>query len=274
MADTIQHDGVEHAGYLSYVSLLAICPFLILFTWLAGMIGTMDIGQQLINLLLDNLPRDVAKALAPRFGELAQGPPQGLLPVALISAVWTSSSAVEGMRTVLNRAYRVTTPPSYWFRRSLSIVQFLLFMALLTGGMMILIFAPIVIEFLQNKLHTDLGITAFVRFTGFGLIAFILFAVVCFLYYLLPNIRQRMRHVIPGALAATALWVLAASLFSFYLSRFDQINIVYGSLEGIIVTLIFFYTMSLIFIYGAEFNFRLDEAFGYKLEEKIHAGES
>jgi len=255
--DTSNHDGVEHAGYLAYLTLLALCPFLVLLTSIAGVIGNMQIGQGFIEILLKNLPAEVTRALAPRINELSAGPPEGLLPIALIAALWTSSSAVEGLRTTLNRAYRVTTPPSYFFRRLLSIAQFLLFMALLICGMLALVFAPIVIDYLQNKLGINLHLSSSFGLYSILVITVVLFGAISLLYYLLPNIKQKWLEVTPGAILVAVLWVISGFAFSAYLANFNQVNLVYGSLEGIIVTLIFFYIMNLIFIFGAELNYHL-----------------
>jgi membrane protein len=49
-------------------------------------------------------------------------------------------------------------------------------------------------------------------------------------------------------------WIGLASLFSVYLRSVGQYNVVYGSLGGIIVSLVFFFFSGAIFILGAEIN--------------------
>jgi membrane protein len=46
----------------------------------------------------------------------------------------------------------------------------------------------------------------------------------------------------------------ATSLYSLYLERFAQYTAIYGSLVGIISTLIFFYLLGAIFVLGTELN--------------------
>jgi len=53
------------------------------------------------------------------------------------------------------------------------------------------------------------------------------------------------------------LWAACQKLFVLYLSNFQQISFVYGSLAGIMIYLLFFYLVNLIFIFGAEFNYHL-----------------
>ena len=38
-ANTINHDGIEHAGYLAFLGLLALFPFLVFFFSLIGFMG-------------------------------------------------------------------------------------------------------------------------------------------------------------------------------------------------------------------------------------------
>jgi uncharacterized BrkB/YihY/UPF0761 family membrane protein len=73
-------------------------------------------------------------------------------------------------------------------------------------------------------------------------------------YYFLPNLKQRLAGVVPGAGLVTFLWVAAARLLSLYFSRFSRVNLIYGSLGRVIAALLFFYVINVLFIYGAEFN--------------------
>ncbi len=95
---------------------------------------------------------------------------------------------------------------------------------------------------------------------GFG--AGLILGAVSGLYYLLPAARLRLRWVLPGAVLVTLLWLLTATLFSYYVAHFGSYTVTYGSLAGIILTLIFFYALAVIFIFGAEFNAALARAEG------------
>ncbi len=274
--DTVDHDGIEHAGYLAFISLLSLFPFMVFLFAIAGFIGQTDIGLKLISIILDSnaIPHDILKALEPRFQEIESGPPQGLLTFAIVGAIWTASSAVEGLRTILNRAYRVHTPPAYIWRRLLSIGQFLVIVAIIIIVLLLLIvlpelwvnFKPFIrldrINF-ENDFFINIG-----PYARYCITAIILFLVVCITYFILPNIKQSWKAVTPGALCVVVLWFVAGTLFSEYLRNFDQVNIIYGSLGGLIAALLFFYITAMIFVYGAELNYHLEIAMGMKMEEK------
>ena len=70
----------------------------------------------------------------------------------------------------------------------------------------------------------------------------------------LPNTKQAFARVLPGVCVTTALWLIGASLFSWYVGNLANYALFYGSLGGVAITLVFFYLTAIIFIFGAEFN--------------------
>jgi membrane protein len=224
----------------------------------------------LIAVLLQNLPSDAVATLRPRIEEIISGPPQNLLTFSILGAIWTSSSAVEAVRGVLNRAYQVRKPPNYYLRRLLSIAQIFILTFILLAVMLVFVLAPIAIQNIQ--LYTGLTIPAalstfFTSYFKYIAIA-VLFAVIAILYYVLPNIKQSFIAVAPGAALVVLLWVGAVYAVGYYINDIGNVSIIYGSLSGFIATLIFFYVMNVIFIYGAEFNHQLMVMLGKRIVEK------
>jgi membrane protein len=268
--NTVMHDGIELSGYLAFLSLLSLFPFLVFIVAIAGMFGQDESGARFITSLLLNLPEHITYALQPRIEEIISGPPQGLLTVSIIGAVWTASSAVEGLRTVLNRAYHVHTPPAYIFRRLLSIVQMMLFAFILVVVMLAHVFIPLVLQYISNIIGMDVANsyqTAWDK-TSRYLIPLILFIVTSFLYYLLPNIKQRFISVAPGAFVVSFGLMGTTYLLTLYLSKFNQVNLIYGSLGGVIAALLFAYISNLMFIFGAELNYQIVKVMGMRVVEK------
>jgi membrane protein len=266
--NTIVHDGIEHAGYLAFLGLLALFPFLVFIVALTGFIGEGQAGSELVRLILAQAPPDMVKALAPRIAEIISGPPQGLLTLSILGALWTSSSEVEGYRTVLNRAYNVASPPSYVLRRLLSILQTLVVSFILVVLMIMLIVVPIESEKMLALFGRDFHLDATLGNQIAHVSVAAIFVVVSAAYYFLPNIKQNLHTVAPGAAVVTLLWLGAARLLSLYLSQFNQVNLIYGSLGGVIAALLFFYISNVIFIYGAELNYLITQALGEKMERK------
>jgi membrane protein len=264
--NTVEHDGVEQAGNLAFLGLLALFPFLVFIASLAGFLAERQAGSQFIKLFLAQMPPEVASALAPRLIEIMSGPPHALLTVSILGAIWTSSSAVHGYRYVLNRAYRVATPHPYIWGRLLSIAQTLVLSFVVVIAMTVLVVLPLAWEKIEPAFgKLGLGIRH-EHIVGLSFLAIL--AGVSSAYYFLPNLKQNARSVAPGAVLVTFLLIESAHLLSLYLARSRQTSLIYGSLGGFIATLIFFYVGNIIFIYGAELNYLLKIAQGEKIEQR------
>lgn len=258
IVDLIRHDGVEHAGYLAFLSILSLFPSLIFLITIFGLFGASQAGISIIDNVLSSTPTEIGDALAPRIHEITSGPKQSFLTIAIIGVIWTASSSVEGCRTILNRAYRVEFPPPYLWRRLFSIFEFFVIIFAIVSGITIFIVVPTLLK------KFDLGIHA-ADFDIFYLrqiaIFFLLTCATSLLYYALPNAKQQITQTVPGSIFVVILWFSIGRLFELYLKNFHQVNFVYGSLAGIIASLMFFYLMSLIFIFGAEFNYHFHRTY-------------
>ena len=65
------------------------------------------------------------------------------------------------------------------------------------------------------------------------------------------------RRLVPGALAATGLWILASIGFTLYVANFGSYDATYGALGGIIVLLIWIWIGGLAVLLGAVLNVEL-----------------
>lgn len=251
----VYHDGVEHSGYMSFMVLLSIFPFLVFFIAITSFFGASELGQNFINLITENTPENTIDIIKNRIKELNAAPPQQLMTLAILGSIWTASSFVECLRTILNRVYEIKSPPPYLHRRVLSIIQFFIISILITFLMLLLIIIPIIIERLPIIAQMIKGYESVLYFTKYILIVFSLFCGASSLYYIIPNTKIKFKHVVPGALITVALWMLSGYFLSKYIIYYTQLNMIYGSLGSIIITLLFFYIINMIFIYGAEFNY-------------------
>jgi membrane protein len=267
--DTIRQDGVEHAGYLAFLTILSLFPFLIFLFSIVTYFGGTETYGHFIYIALENLPSGISESLLPRIEEIINGPPQGLLTVAIVGIIWTASSAVEGLRTILNRAYRVPNPPDYVWGRFLSIMQFVVITLVISLAVTLLVLAPAVLRKLEIHFAFSLSIDYDWFYIRQLLVIFILFISTTSIYYHITDVRQKFRDTIPGAILAILLWVIVVRLLSIYIENFNQFSLVYGSLAGIIGALMFFYLVNLVFIVGAEFNYHFKRVYNKSSHRRV-----
>jgi membrane protein len=256
----LDHDGPALAGSIAFSVLLALFPFVLFLVALSGILGQDEQIQDFMAYVFEFLPVEVGRTLFPIVSRIVLSPPQqGILTFSMIGTLWVSSSGVESLRTGLDRAYGVTDRRPFWWRR----IQGLGFVVGGAGGilivMLLIVVGPLVwqavnalvsvpeeFELLYNSLRYLAG------GIGLGL-------VIWCLYRLLPNVKQRWLHALPGTLFATAVWLVGATVYSMYLQNVADYTVTYGSLGGIIGAMIFFFFTAMIFLYGAELNAALME---------------
>ena len=78
------------------------------------------------------------------------------------------------------------------------------------------------------------------------------------MHRVLPGRRLTGFRLWPGVLVTTVLWVVMAVGFSIYLTFTPTYTVIYGTLAGVIITLMFFYFTGATIIYGAEVNAALN----------------
>jgi membrane protein len=267
LIDTIRHDGIEHAGYLAFLSILSFFPSLIFLIAVIGFFGESKIGTDFLYKIISGLPNEMSRGLTPRIKEIISGPSDGYLTIAIIGVIWTASSSVEGCRTILNRAYRIAFPPPYILRRLVSIFEFFIIIFVIISGILIFVIVPVILKYFEKQFSIKLEIDYDFFYLRQLAIFVILTTSTSVLYYALPNAKQKFTQTIPGSILAVILWIILVNFFSLYLENFDQMNFVYGSIAGVIISLMFFYLISLVFIFGAEFNYNFHRVYQFFLKK-------
>jgi len=79
-------------------------------------------------------------------------------------------------------------------------------------------------------------------------------AVISLVYHHGVPRTQPWHRVLPGAVVATLLWVFVTVLFGWYLRRYANYDVIYGSVGTAIALLIWLYLVSMVVLIGAEFN--------------------
>ncbi|KAF8818111.1 YihY/virulence factor BrkB family protein [Rickettsia endosymbiont of Cardiosporidium cionae] len=250
----VEHDAIEHAGYMAFMIFLSIFPFTIFILTITNFIGANELRAQFTEILISSMPESSAD-LSNAINGLISSPPRSLLTLAILGNIWTSSSFVECLRTILNRVYNITSLPNYFFRRLLSIVQFFLISLFIIATILVVVLIPIIvkkipdIQILIGHYHDLLVYTRYIFLFLF------LFLSICGSYYIIPNTKLNFLEVVPGAVLTLFLWFFSARLLSRYIIYYNKLSLIYGSLASIIITLIFFQVVNFFYILGAEFNY-------------------
>jgi membrane protein len=250
----ISDGGTTYAGHIAFTTLFSLFPFLIFLTTLAAEIGQMEAARHFIEVSLAAFPAEVSDAIRPAIDQVIANRRTGLMTVSILASLWASSSGLEALREALNTAYGVEELRSVWFCRLQSLLFTIVASISIIIVMLVVVIGPVVWSLIQPLLKTPWQWGWMYEALRYLVAISILYLVVALLYRWLPSRHLPRREILPGAAVTIVLWLVLASLFSFYLQNLARFSVTYGSLGGIVLTLMFFYLSALIFIFGAEIN--------------------
>lgn len=246
--------GLPLASAMTFSGILALFPFLIFATALAGFLGGEEMADQAVQSMFDRLPHEVADAFAPEVRRVLGGRRGDFLTFGILLTFAFSSSGVESLRTALNNAYRQTEQRPFWLRW----LQSSMFVILSAAAMLVVGAAIVLTPFVQRAaLELMPALAAHMRVfveLRLALSACVLVALMFAMHFWLPAGKRRFADVWPGILHTVLLWLLAGFVYSYYLGRTTYYASTYAGLANIMIALVFFYVMAVIFVFGAELN--------------------
>jgi membrane protein len=247
-------DGWALASHVALSTLLAIFPFLIFATTLAGFLGADRFAETAVHLVFDTWPERIAAPIAREVQNVLTVQRGGLLTISVLAAAFFASNGVEALRVSLNRAYRVEETRSIFTIR----LQSFAFVVVATFSFMaisfLLILAPLAFRIAQQWMPGIEALSVSIGFWRFTIALIVLVAGLFVAHKWLPAGRRSFASLIPGITLTIAAWVLGATVFATYLESFATYVTTYAGLASIMIALVFLYIVAAIFIIGAEFN--------------------
>jgi membrane protein len=258
--DTFEDGCPGLSAQLAFYFLLAVFPALLFVVSLIAYLPIEPALTTTLERLRTVLPEDVLTIIELQIEQVLAGRRGGLLTLGIAGAIWSSSAAMTAIITALDRAYDIEEWRPWWHRRLLAValtvalsVFVLVAFALVVGGTDLAAWAA------SQMGAGDL----FERVWGViqWPVAFALVVLaVDLVYYYAPNADAEWVWVTPGALLATALWLLTSAGFRFYVRNFSDYTAVYGAIGSVIVLLLWLYLSGFALLIGAELNAEIDKA--------------
>jgi membrane protein len=249
-------DGWAIASHIALSTLMALFPFLIVLTSLAGFFGSKELADQAAELLLQVWPQQVADALSGEIHDVLTTTRGDILTIGAVLAVYFASNGVEALRVALNRAYAVTESRRwYWLR--LESIGYTLVAAFTSLAMaFLIILGPLILE--AARRHIPFFVESnesLLTFARYGITVTALIVALFILHAWLPAGRRSFLQILPGIIFTMVASLISGVVFGQYLARFANNYVtMYAGLASVIIALVFLYFIAAIFVYGGELN--------------------
>jgi membrane protein len=249
-------DGWAIASHIALSTLMALFPFLIVLTSLAGVLGSEDLADQAAGLLLETWPAQVAGALSGEIHNVLTTTHTGVLTIGAVLSLYFASNGVEALRVALNRAYGVVEPRRwYWLRlESIGYTLIAAFTALAMAFLIVL--GPLLIESVRRYIPLIVNSNEqLLNVARYGITTTALIGALFILHAWLPAGRRSFLQILPGIIFTFVASLVSGIVFGQYLARFANNYVtMYAGLASVIIALVFLYFIAAIFVYGGELN--------------------
>jgi membrane protein len=259
-ADAFRHfladDGWAIASHIALSTLMALFPFLIVVTALAGFFfGSKQLADEAARILLEAWPQEVAAPIALDITGVLTATRGDVLTLGLVFAVYFASSGVESLRIGLNRAYNTKEPRPWWLLRIESIIYVLIAAVAILAFSFLVVLAPFIWAKLLQFVPTLAPFGGLITFARYAVAALVLVVALVIVHSWLPSGRRSLSEIAPGIVATLLLWLAAGAAFGRYLAEYAFAYVtMYAGLASAMIALIFLYVCASIFVYGAELN--------------------
>ena len=242
-------DGWMVASHIALTTLMSLFPLLIFVAALAGFFGTQGLADEVAHLIFSTWPAAVARPVAEEVHNVLTQPRGGLLTLGAVFALYFASSAIEALRTGLNRAYHFTEIRPWWLLRLYSIA----FVSVMSVALLALAF--LVVAWLSLWARLVESFPALSHFHGAFIGALALSAPLFLAHRYLPVTHMRLRDIAPGVAVTLAFSIAFGWGFGIYLATFPlNYASMYAGLGSVMAALVFLYSIAGIFVFGGELN--------------------
>jgi membrane protein len=242
---------IARAAALSYSFLFSIFPLLLFVVALLSLVPVHHVIRQFMDSAAQVLPDEAATAVRSTLRQiLANSGHRGLISLGALTALWAGSTGMATVMSMLNVVYRTRDQRPWWKGRAIAI--------LLTAVLAAFVIVSTLLIMLSARIGAAFGAAGNVL-TTVAPVLLVLIAV-DLIYCVAPARRQPWRWVTPGAVTFTVLWLAMSFALRVYVSNFSSYDVMYGSIGGLILFMLWLFLTSAVLLLGAEVNRIIVEA--------------
>lgn len=240
---------------VAFYALLALFPALIGLVSLYGLLADPSNVEAVVDRTGSVLPPNANALVAAQLHDIIKRAPTGLglsFFIALVLAMWTTSTGVVALLRAVRYAHRVP-PLAFVALRGRAL---LLTLATQVFGVALLVLLVVVPVFLSSPVvpeSVSVASRVMIAATRWPTLI-LLFGAGVYVVYRTADVGVGAKALLPGVFVATVLWILSSYGFTTYVEGFASYNRTYGTLGAVVVLQMWLFLTAFSTLVGAELN--------------------
>lgn len=259
---------IDRAAAVAFYVFLALFPTILFLFTLIPYFPLQGVTTSVLEALQDILPPGTYDSVSSTINEIMSIEHGGLMSIGLLLAFYFSTSVVSSFFRGFNMGDKEFGQVSFFKEQIYSILVMLMFVVLLLLSLVLMTLGQKLLPILFTKIHLYKGITVFmINLVRWLIVIFALIVAMSLLYYFGNPRSKKFKLFTPGSLLFTGLFIVGTILFNFYISNISTYNLLYGSIGGLIIFVIWIYFNCILVLIGYELNKSIAKAQGFKLSD-------
>jgi len=252
-----ERDNAPRCAAVAFFGFLSFFPAIATVALIYGIVANRQMVADTIENVGDVVPQMAQGIIAEQLTMLASQPPTTLglgLLITVPFALWSGSRGVDSLLYAMSRIRNEA--PRRGFFKSLAYA-----IGLSIGGAVFVVFALLAVAGLPALIPWPSGEEVMALALRWPILLLLSVLLLAALYRWGPDRHPRkFRHIWPGAILASLLWLLAGAIFSIYVENWGNYEATFGSVSAAVVLLLWLYNSAQILVLGAAFNTEIEHA--------------
>lgn len=269
------------AAQAAFFILLSVVP---LVSLLLAITTYLPFSQQdVLNLLMSVISDDFAPYVEGIIQDLYSRASTTVISVSAVAMLWSASKGIAALIDGFNSMYQIRQENGFIKSRALAIVYTILL--IITFAVVMSVYVTVshyyrgYIQDVFKIESTTKNIFLFIRY----LMGWLLFYVfILMLFVILPggfglpmgkeekvNLGKRVRSQMPGAAFSSVAWLVITRIVRIYIDYFPNFSVMYGSLAGIVIAMLWLYFCMYSLFIGAVINYLLSEGYLTRVKKML-----
>lgn len=246
---------IDRAAAVAFNVFLALFPMILFLFTLLPYFPLQDVTTNILEALQDILPPGTYESVASTINEIMSIEHGGLMSIGVLLAFYFSTNVVSSFFRGFNMGDKEFGQMPFLKLQLYSILVMLMFVILLLISIVLITVGQRLLPVLFVKIHFYNGFVIFlINLVRWIVVILALIVAISLLYHFGNPRSKRFKLFTPGSLLFTGLFIVGTILFNFYISNISTYNLLYGSIGGLIIFVMWIYFNCILILIGYELN--------------------
>lgn len=240
--------------------------------------------QDVLHLMMQIIPDDLIGYVQDIIADLYARAGKTVISVSAITMLWSASKGIAALMDGFNTMYQLRRDNNNWvISRCIAIVYTVLFILLfviaMCGYVMVSHYYQ---EYIKGVFEIESAMRTILLLIRYAMGWLLFYGFLLMLYVILPggfglpigkeekvNFGERVRQQMPGAAFAAVAWLVISRIVVIYIDYFPNLSLMYGSLAGIVIAMLWLYFCMYSIFIGAVINYLLSEGYLTRVKKML-----